>query len=268
MNQDSQNRFVWGLIAGVGVCLLLLVVFLLGRASKDDAPTPPVPPVARVDEEPEPYPDEEPEPAARKPYESLLQQRRGPPAGGSSTTPGLGRAGSRLNSLDPPDDSTFRSLDPSGGAPSTGVRRDPRQDRRIFGRAATGTAAGGGDVLDYLDDAERIMEGGKFWADDEAFAESLLVATMTGNNGELERLLESLRGVRQELGALSPPATASAYHRETLGVLDSGISLLEKLSEAIASQDPSAMMTFPALAEELTRRAEKADAMGKALRGE
>lgn len=265
-DQVSSSRFIWGIVAGVGISLLLLAVFLLGRASKDDAPAPPA---AQATSEPEPYeePGSAPLPAERAPRERLLSKRLDSP-GESTNTVSPSGSGARQGGFDSPDDPAFRALGSSGGAPSTGLRRDPRQDQRIWGDQPSGGGGGSSEVARYLDDAERVMAGGKFWADDEAFAQSLLTATMTGNNKELERLVDSLRGVREELKGLTPPLDASAYHRETLGVLDSGITMLEKLSEAIVSQDPTAMMMFPAMAEDLTRRAERVDAMGKTLRGE
>jgi hypothetical protein len=123
-----------------------------------------------------------------------------------------------------------------------------------------------GEVARYFEEADAIEARAKFWSDPHALAKTILDQATSGDTGAFDDLIRAQTGARDELARMSVPTECGEHHRRTLAAMGEGIGLLERVRNAIASGDVSALEGLQEKAGALEREAKAIDALGKTLR--
>ena len=154
---------------------------------------------------------------------------------------------------------------PAFQAPAPTMSAEP-PPATLLSSAALATAAPSADVARYFEEADAIEARAKFWSDPQALAKTILDQATSGNTGAFDDLIRAQTGARDELARLSVPAACTEHHRRSVAAMGEGIGLLERVRNAIASGDVSALEGLQEKAGALEREAKAIDELGKTLR--
>lgn len=121
-------------------------------------------------------------------------------------------------------------------------------------------------VAAYLDAVDAIQASGLAGSPESA-ANEMAVALAQGDGSGLDGLVRETEEARRRLLAISPPATCTAHHRETVASFDDALAMLRALRDASDSTDPSASLSaVVAQATALRTRAEALQREDRRLR--
>lgn len=97
--------------------------------------------------------------------------------------------------------------------------------------------------------------------DPNAFAMSLIKATMNGSTSGFDELIEDSERMEAEIQAITPPESCAGYHEATLDALAESRELLEDLKDGVQQGDMQALMGIAQRASALQATARSLEAM-------
>jgi hypothetical protein len=222
MEKVSVNKGVLIGVVAVAAVSLLVLAFLLGRASESGSPSGQpsgreLPGGVVASPVSDPRALDQPLPLPTPAAASITDLANTPPA--PAPAPSYPEHRAPLQAAPRP-----------APAPTDGER----------GSAASDSARAA--VAAYFDAVDHI-QAGKMSGAAESVANEMAAALAKGDTSGLDRMIQETEAAKESLAALTPPASCAAHHRESLGSLDDALEILRSLKTAMESPEPAAQLT-------------------------